>query len=39
MRDRPAPLDALGRPSEFLLSAIMLEEWARGMRGLAASAQ
>jgi asparagine synthase (glutamine-hydrolysing) len=39
MRDRPAPFDALGRPSEFLLSAIMLEEWARGMRGLAASAR
>jgi asparagine synthase (glutamine-hydrolysing) len=39
MRSRPAPFDALGRPNEFLLSALTLEEWARGMRGLAANAR
>lgn len=33
-----APVDMLGRPKEFLVSALMLEEWARGMTSLAAGA-
>ena len=30
----PSPIDPLGRPREFLISALMLEEWARGMKSL-----
>ena len=33
------PIDALGRPRELLMPALMLEEWARGMRSLAAHAR
>jgi hypothetical protein len=35
----PKPIDAFGRPHELLMPALMLEEWARGMRSLAASAR
>ena len=34
----PGPTDALGRPRELLMPALMLEEWARGMTSLAAGA-
>ena len=33
------PIDAFGRPHELLMPALMLEEWARGMQSLAASAR
>lgn len=39
MARTPAPIDALGRPNDFVISALMLEEWARGMRALAAQAR
>ena len=38
MTPMPRPIDALGRPRELLMPALMLEEWARGMRSLAAHA-
>jgi asparagine synthase (glutamine-hydrolysing) len=37
LKKRPRCTDVLGRPDEFILSALMLEEWARGMRSLAAN--
>lgn len=35
----PRPIDAFGRPRELLMPALMLEEWARGMRSLALNAR
>ena len=40
LRDLTAPvtpIDALGRPRELLMPALILEEWARGMKSLAAN--
>ena len=34
----PRPIDAMGRERQMMMPALMLEEWARGMRSLAAHA-